>query len=94
MGGHRGCRAKNDELHAGTRYGYVHAAEVAQEAYVARWIVAHEGDEHNVTLLSLEAVDGVDCYGAAVGTEKLALLEHLAQQLHLSTIGRDDAYVD
>ena len=94
MARHCGGRAEDDELHAGACYGYVHATQVAQEADVAAVVVAHQRDEYDVALLTLKSVDSVDGDEPAVGTKTLALAYHLAQQLHLGTIGRDDAHVD
>ena len=52
--------AENDELHSGTSDGHVHAAQVAEEAYLTVVVGADEGNEDDVALLALEAVDGVD----------------------------------
>ena len=49
--------ADDDELHASAGDGDVHAAQVAQESYLPRGIVAHQADDDNVALLPLEAVD-------------------------------------
>ena len=59
--------AEDDELHAGTGDGDVHAAQVAEEAYLALVVGAHQRDDDDVALLTLEAVDGVDADERAEG---------------------------
>lgn len=86
--------AQDDELHAGAGDGHVHAAQVAQEAYLALVVGAHEAYEYHVALLALEAVDGVDRNQVAVGLEIGRAAHQAAQQLHLGAVGRDDAHVD
>lgn len=86
--------AQDDELHAGTCHRHVHAAQVFQESDLSFVIGPHQGDENHVALLSLESVYRVDADQAAVRLEELILLDELLEVLHLSTIGRDDSYVD
>ena len=86
--------AQDDEFHAGTRHRHVHAAQVFQETDLSFVIGPHQGDENHVALLSLESVYRVDADQAAVRLEELILLDELLEVLHLSTIGRDDSYVD
>ena len=52
--------AEDDELHAGTGDGYVHAAQVAQKTDLALVVGTHQADENHVALLTLEAIYGVD----------------------------------
>ena len=86
--------AQDDELHAGTRHRHVHAAQVFQETDLAFIVGTHQRDEDHVALLSLESVHRVDADQAAVRLEELILLDEPLEVLHLSTIGRDDSYVD
>lgn len=86
--------AQDDELHAGTRHRHVHAAQVFQETDLSFVIGTHQRDEDHVALLSLESVHRVDADQAAVRLEELILLDEPLEVLHLSTIGRDDSYVD
>ena len=86
--------AQDDELHAGTRHRHVHAAHVFQETDLSFIVGTHQRDENHVALLSLESVYRVDADQAAVRLEELILLDELLEVLHLSTIGRDDSYVD
>ena len=86
--------AENDDLHAGTGDGDVHAAQVTEEAYLSFVVRTDEGDDDDVALLPLEAVDGVHADERAEGLEELALLQQLAQQLYLCTVWRDDAHVE
>ncbi len=94
MAAEGGAVAEDDELHSGTGDGHVHAAKVAQEADLALIVAAHKGDDDDVALLPLEAIDGVHGDEAAEWLEKLILLHKLAQQLHLSTVGRYDAHIE
>jgi len=87
MAAEGGAVAEDDDLHAGTGDGHVHAAEIAQEADLALIVAAHKGDDDDVALLSLEAIDGVHGDEAAEWLEELALLDEPAQQLHLGAIG-------
>ena len=94
MAAEGGTVAQNDELHAGTSDGYVHAAKVAQEANLSFVIAAHERDDDDVALLALKAIYGVDGDEAAEGLEELVLLDETAQQLYLGAIGRYDAHIE
>ena len=86
--------AKDDELHACPGDGHVHAAQVAQEANLSLIVGAHQGDDDDVALLSLEAVDGVHRNQAAERLEELTLPDELPEILHLCAIGRDDTHVE
>ena len=87
MSSQRDGIAQDDELHAGTGHGYVHAAQVAEEAYLAFVVGADEADEDDIALLTLEAINGIDCHQVAVGTQGRAAAELAAQLLHLCLVG-------
>ena len=86
--------ADDDELHAGACDGYVHAAQVVEEAELSAVVVAHHADNDNVAFLPLEAVDGVDGYLPPQATVEVVHLEEAAYEAHLCAVGRDDAEVD
>lgn len=75
MAGERGDIAKDDKFHAGPRDGYIHAAEVPQEAYLSVLVGSYHRDEDNVSLLTLEAINGIDRDEPAVRFEELTLLD-------------------
>ena len=87
MSSQRDGIAQDDELHAGTGHGYVDAAQVAEEAYLAFVVGADEADEDDIALLTLEAINGIDCHQVAVGTQGGAAAELAAQVLHLCLVG-------
>ena len=78
--------AQDDELHAGTRDGDIHAAQVAQESDVAVGIVAHQRDDDDVALLPLEAVDGAHGDVALETAEIMLHLEQAADEARLAAI--------
>ena len=73
MTGERAAVAEDDDLHAGTGDGDVHAAHVTEEAYLSFLVRADEGEDDDVALLTLEAVDGIDADAAAERFEELIL---------------------
>ena len=75
---HRGSIAEDDELHAGTGDGYVHAAQVAEESDLSVVVGTHHGDEDDVALLPLEAVDSVDGDEMTEGFEESIALDESA----------------
>ena len=75
MAGHGLGIAKDDEFHAGTGNGHVHAAQVAQEANLSFVVGTYQRDDDDVALLSLETVDGVDGDETAERLEVLFLLQ-------------------
>ena len=87
MSRQRGAVAEDDDLHASTSDGHIHASQVAQEAYLALFVRADERDDDDVAFLTLEAVDGVDGDQSAEGLEELVLAQQLSEQLHLCAIG-------
>ena len=91
---HRVLVAQDDELHSGSRHRHVHAAEVFQETYLAFIVGTYQGDEDHVSFLSLETIYRIHAYQAAVRLEEFIFLDELLEILYLSTIRRDDAYID
>ena len=91
---HRVLVAQDDELHAGSRHRHVHTTEVFQESYLSFIVGTYQGDENHVALLSLETIHRVDADETAVRLEEFILLDEFLEILHLSTIRRNDAYVD
>lgn len=83
----RGGIGQYYEFHAGPCHGYVHAAQILEESYLTVFIGADQADDYHVALLSLESVDGVYAYQAAIWLEERVLLDELAQILHLRAIG-------
>ena len=51
--------AEDDDLHAGSGDGHVHAAQVAEETNLSLVVAAYQRDDDDVALLSLKTVDGV-----------------------------------
>ena len=94
MTSHRRGIAQDDEFHAGTGDGDIHSAEVAEESDLSFIVGTHEGDEDDIALLSLEAIDGIHADETAIGLEELTLLEQATKILHLGTIRRDNAHID
>ena len=85
--------ADNDEFHAGTGHGYVHATQVGEEAYLTMVVGSDEADDNHVALLPLKGVDGVDGHGAAYALQLGRGVDDLAEILHLGAVGGDDAEV-
>lgn len=71
------------QLHTGPRDGDIHTSEVAEKSDLSLVVGPHETDEDNIALLSLEAVDRVDCYQTPIGLEELAFSYQPLQILHL-----------
>ena len=87
MPGEGGCIAQDDEFHAGTGHGYIHSAQVGQEANLS-FVVASDKTYHDdVTLLSLKAIDGVDRDEMVERLEERCATDKLAQVLDLSFVG-------
>ena len=63
---HGALIAQDDELHPGSRHRHIHTAEVLEEAYLSLVIGANEGDEDDITILSLEAIHRVHADETAV----------------------------
>ena len=85
--------AYDDEFHACTGDGHVHASEVGEEPHLSLFVLSHHGDEDDVALLSLEPVHGVYGDKVAEGFPVGVLAEHLAKQMHLALVGGDDTDV-
>ena len=79
--------AEDDDLHAGSGDGNVHAAQVAKETYLPFVVGTNQGDDDDVALLSLEAVNGIDADESAKGLEVFALHQEAPQILHLGPVG-------
>lgn len=92
--GKRGSIAYYDELHSGACHGYVHAAKVAKETYLALVVAAHKGDDDHITLLALETIDSVDGDLSAKWFEERGVGQQPAQELYLGAVGRYHAHVD
>ena len=84
----------DDKFHAGAGHGYVHAAQVAEKAYVAVVVAADKGDDDDVALLTLETIDGVDGNQVAEGFKKGSSLDESPEILHLCAIWRNKTYVN
>lgn len=93
MAGEGSNRTDYDELHAGTRHGHIHAAEVAQKADVAFVVASHKGDDDDVAFLALKAVDGVDGDEMTERLEEWCPLDKATQILHLCPVRRYESYV-
>ena len=90
----RGGVAQDEQLHAGTGDGHIHAAKVVQETDTTLIVTSHHRNQDDIAFLSLEAIDRIDRYLAYEWLEETALLHKFAEQLHLALVGRDDAEVD
>ena len=94
MLGHRVLVAEDDEFHTSPRHRHVHTTEVSEEAYLPLIVGTNQGDEDNISLLSLETIHRVDAYQTTIGLEEVILLDELLEILHLRTIWGNDAHVD
>ena len=86
--------AQDNDLHAGSGDSHIHAAQVAQKTYLPLSVGAHQRDDDDIALLTLETIYGIYTDVAAEGLEELTPHEQPPQILHLSTIWRDDAHID
>ena len=89
-----GFVAKDDEFHAGTSHGDIHATEVGEETNLPVVVAAHKADEDDVAFLSLKAIDGVDADDLTERTELLTLADLLTEILRLHLIRGDDAHIE
>lgn len=62
--------AHENKFHASSRDGYVHTAQVVQEADLSVLVAPHQTNEDDVAFLPLEPVYGVYAQQVAVGFEK------------------------
>lgn len=76
------------------RDGYVHTAQVVQEADLSVLVAPHQTNEDDIAFLSLEPVYGVYAQQVAIGFEKGIPAEQGAQQLHLAFVRGYDTGVD
>ena len=63
--------AEDDEFHAGAGDGHIHATQIAQESYLPFVVAAHQRDDDNVALLTLETVNGVHADESSHGFQHL-----------------------
>ena len=61
---------QDDQLHAGTSHGYIHATQVVEKAYLPLCVGTYQADENHVPLLSLEAIHRMDGDEGAEGLEE------------------------
>ena len=94
MAGHGGGIAEDDELHAGTGDGNIHTAKVAEESNLSFIVGSHHRDEDDITLLSLETINGIHANQVAIRLEELPFLEQSSQILHLCPIRRNDTHIE
>ena len=85
------CRtAKYYELHPCTSDGYIHATEVLEETYLARFVGPYHRNQYDVALLSLEAINRIHADEPTIRLEEFAFSDEPAEILHLCTVGRYD----
>ena len=89
------CRgiAQDDEFHASTCNGYIHAAQVVKESDATFVISSYHRNQDHITFLALESIYGID---RDVGKELfqfLLLPDKATEQLHLAFIGRDNTEI-
>ena len=94
MARHGVAVSDDNQLHAGTSHGYVHAPQVPQKTNLPLVIGTHQRDDNDISFLSLKAIHGIDGNLSAVGFEELFFHDQPTQQLHLCAVGRDDADVN
>ena len=86
--------AEDDDFHAGTSDGNIHATEVTQESYLAFIIRTHHREDDDITLLSLETINGIHADLTTERLEELSFHQQPTEILYLGAIGRDDTYID
>lgn len=74
MLGQCGSIAQNNQFHTGTGDGYVHTAQVIEEANLTVFIGTHQTDKNHVTLLPLKAIHRIDGNQGAIRLEKASFL--------------------
>ena len=84
----------DNQFHACSCDCNVHSSQVAQEAYVAVGVVAYEAYYYDITLLTLEAVDGADADMAAQATEVVLQAQQASYEASLTAVGGYDTEVD
>ena len=86
MGGERGGVSQNNEFHACSGDGHVHAAQVTEETDPAFVVGSYETDHDHIAFLSLEAVYRVSGYQAAERFEESVALDQSADILNLRLV--------
>eukprot|EP00322_Chrysochromulina_rotalis_P030456 CAMPEP_0115872142 /NCGR_PEP_ID=MMETSP0287-20121206/23264_1 /TAXON_ID=412157 /ORGANISM="Chrysochromulina rotalis, Strain UIO044" /LENGTH=126 /DNA_ID=CAMNT_0003327035 /DNA_START=183 /DNA_END=563 /DNA_ORIENTATION=- len=86
-GAERSYVAHEDEPTPRSRDGHAEPAWIPEEAYVAEFVGARGREDDQVSLLTLERVDGAD---SALAPARLQLLANL---LNLPRVGRNDGDV-
>lgn len=89
-----GSIAENDEFHAGSGDGDIHAAQIVQETDIAFFVGTDEADENDIPFLSLKTVDGVDGDEAFQGMKEVVAFNELADILHLHPVRGDQPEVN
>ena len=86
--------AENNQFHACTGHGDIHAAEVAEETDLTLFVAANQRYNDDVAFLSLKSIDGVDGDGLAERFQFCIGLDERTDVLGLYTVGADDADVE
>ena len=79
--------SENNYFHSCPGNGDIHSTQVSQETNLSFIIAAHQGNNDNVSLLTLETIDGVNANLTTEGFKELFFHQQSPQILHLSTIG-------
>lgn len=77
----------DDEFHAGSGDGDVHASQVAEESYLPFLVGTHEADEDNVAFLSLEPIDSMYGDEFPEGFEEGVAFDEGAEVMNLRPVG-------
>jgi len=83
----------NDKFHLSPCDGDIHATEVTEEAYGAVIVVAHHAYHDNITFLTLESVDGIDCDTTTVSLEEIVHFKEPTYESRLRLIRGYDTKV-
>ena len=86
--------AQDDNLHAGSGDGHIHAAQVTEETNLPFVVRPYHRYDDDVAFLSLKTINRIDTDESAEGFEVGAFHQQTPQILHLSTVGRDNAHID
>ena len=85
---------KNYKFHSGTCYCHIHSPKVVQETYLSFFICPYKTYQYNITFLSLETINGIDCYKLPIWLEPCVLTYQQPEILYLSLIRRYNTYVN
>ena len=83
-----GAVADDQKVHPGAGHRHVHPAVFREEAHRAFGIGSGEPDHHDVPLLALESIDGLD--GQPAFRSDHFAVEQILEQGDLGAVGRDD----